>query len=59
MTEDKIPIAAPIASTAGRNMAPPPAISAGGATTTAETTMAMASPADPGKRCPVAELSAM
>jgi len=31
MTEDKIPIAAPVASTAGRNMALPPAVRAGGA----------------------------
>jgi hypothetical protein len=59
MTEDRIPIAAPVASTAGRNMALPPATRAGGVTMTAETTMAMASPADPGKRRPVAELSTM
>ena len=59
MTEDRIPIAAPVASTAGRNMALPPAIRAGGVTMTAETTMAMASPAEPGNRRPVAELSTM
>jgi len=59
MTEDRIPMAAPGASTAGRNMAPPPATRAGGVTMTAETTMAMASPAEPGNRRPVAELSTM
>ena len=57
MTEDRIPIAAPVASTAGRNMAPPPWMTAGGVTRMAETTMAMASPVEPAKRRPVAELS--
>ena len=59
MTEESTPIAAPVASTAGRNMALPPATTAGGVTMTAATTMAMARPAEPGNRRPVAELSTM
>jgi hypothetical protein len=59
MTEESTPIATPIASTAGRNIALPPAITAGGVTSTAATTMAMAKPDEPGKRRPVAELSTM
>ncbi len=54
-----MPRAAPVASTAGLNMAPPPAATAGGVTMTAETTIAMARPAEPGNRRPVAELSMM
>ena len=54
-----MPIAAPVASTAGRNIALPPATTAGGVTRIPATTMAMARPAEPGKRRPVAELSTM
>ena len=59
MTEESTPIATPVASTEGRNIALPPAITAGGVTTTADTTIAMARPAEPGNRRPVAELSTM
>ena len=54
-----MPIAAPVASTAGRNMARPPAATAGGVIRIPATTIAMARPAEPGKRRPVAELSTM
>jgi len=40
-------------------MALPPATTAGGVTSTAETTIAIARPDDPGKRRPVAELATM
>ena len=59
MTDERMPIAVPVASTAGRNMALPPAITAGGVITMAATTIAMARPAEPGNRCPVAELRMM
>ena len=54
-----MPIAAPVASTAGRNIALPPATTAGGVIKMAATTIAIARPAEPGKRRPVAELSTM
>ena len=59
MTDERIPIAAPVASTAGRNIALPPAATAGGVIKMAATTIAIARPAEPGKRRPVAELSMM
>src|SRR4029077_9232427 len=52
MTEDRIPMATPVASTAGRNIAPPPDTTAGGVTMTAEATIAMARPAGAGGRGP-------
>ena len=59
MTDERMPIAAPVATTAGRNIAVPPATTAGGVTRIPATIIAMARPAEPGKRRPVAELSTM
>ena len=52
-------MAMPVAITPGRSSVAPPAITAGGVTSTAAMIMAMTSPDDPANRRPVARLSKM
>src|ERR1700751_1142309 len=59
MTEESSPMAMPVAITPGRSSAAPPAITAGGVTSTAAMIIAMTSPDDPANRRPVARLSKM
>jgi hypothetical protein len=59
MIEESSPMPRPASRMPGRSSAPRPAAMPTGVITTAETSMAMASPAEPGKRWPVARLSRM
>ena len=59
MTEERMPMAAPMARRSGRNMRAPPWTTPGIVTATAATHMAMTSPVEPGMRWPVALLPMM
>jgi hypothetical protein len=59
MAEERMPMAAPTASSSGRNMCLPPAATPGIVTTAAATHIAITSPADPGIRWPVLLLPMM
>jgi hypothetical protein len=59
MTEERMPIAAPMATSSGRNMRLPPTTTPGTVTATAATHMATTRPVEPGMRWPVALLPMM